>query len=54
MSDIFNSLRQFQADPLAVAVELLLIGTALNWCVGILHGTRGTRLFTAATGMSCR
>lgn len=45
MSDIFNSLLQFRADPLAVAVELLLIGTALNWCVGILHGTRGTRLF---------
>lgn len=45
MSDIINSLRQIPADPLAVAVELLLIGTALNWCVGVLHGTRGTRLF---------
>ena len=45
MSDILNSLRQIPTDPLAVVVELLLIGTALNWCVGVLHGTRGTRLF---------
>jgi diadenylate cyclase len=27
-----------------VATELLLIGLLVNWCAGILHGTRGTRL----------
>ncbi len=31
-------------NPLQVVVELLLIGLAVNWCAGVLHGTRGTRL----------
>ncbi len=27
-----------------VAAELFLIGLLINWCAGVLHGTRGTRL----------
>lgn len=27
-----------------VAAELVLIGLMVNWCAGVLHGTRGTRL----------
>lgn len=27
-----------------VLAELVLIGFAINWCAGVLHGTRGTRL----------
>ncbi len=46
MFDIFASLwRQLTSDTLAVVVELLLIAAAVNWCVGVLQGTRGTRLF---------
>lgn len=30
-------------DLLALLVELLLIGLSINWCVGVLQGTRGTR-----------
>ncbi len=32
-------------DPVAVIVELALIALTVNWCVGVLKGTRGTRLF---------
>lgn len=32
-------------DPIAVIVELTLIALTINWCVGVLKGTRGTRLF---------
>lgn len=28
----------------AVIAELILIGLMVNWCAGVLHGTRGTRL----------
>jgi diadenylate cyclase len=31
-------------NPYIVAAELLLIGLMVNWCAGVLHGTRGTRL----------
>jgi diadenylate cyclase len=27
-----------------VVAELVLIGLLVNWCAGVLHGTRGTRL----------
>lgn len=30
--------------PWEVLIELLLIGISVNWCAGVLHGTRGTRL----------
>lgn len=32
------------ANPWEFIVELILIGLSVNWCAGILHGTRGTRL----------
>ena len=36
---------RFGADNLYVVVaELVLIGLMVNWCAGVLHGTRGTRL----------
>ncbi len=31
-------------NPYIVAAELVLIGLMVNWCAGVLHGTRGTRL----------
>lgn len=30
--------------PWEFLVELFLIGLSVNWCAGVLHGTRGTRL----------
>ncbi len=42
-----NLLERARASPdqlLQVAIELLLIGLSVNWCAGVLHGTRGTRL----------
>lgn len=32
------------ARPAELLIELLLIGLSVNWCAGVLHGTRGTRL----------
>ena len=40
----FHRLTSGAYDPLQVSVELLLIGLSVNWCAGVLHGTRGTRL----------
>lgn len=31
-------------DPWAILFELFLIGISVNWCAGVLQGTRGTRL----------
>ena len=31
-------------NPVQIVIELLLIGVSVNWCAGVLHGTRGTRL----------
>ncbi|MCG3126482.1 MAG: hypothetical protein CHACPFDD_01318 [Phycisphaerae bacterium] len=47
MLDILNILyrRLVSDDPYAVVVELTLIALTINWCVNLLHGTRGTRLF---------
>lgn len=44
---LLNLFRRFGSgayEPLQVALELLLIGLAVNWCAGALRGTRGTRL----------
>lgn len=38
-----DRLRSDAYDPRAVAVELLLIGLSVHWCMGVLRGTRGTR-----------
>lgn len=38
-----GGLRAIANDPWAVVIELLLIGLAVNWCAGVLAGTRGTR-----------
>ena len=38
-----GGLRTVWNDPWAFAVEVLLIGLSVNWCAGVLHGTRGTR-----------
>lgn len=47
LADIFVELyRRLTSDaPSQVIIELLLIALAVNWCVGVLQGTRGTRLF---------
>lgn len=41
---LFERLVSAFARPWEVLVELLLIGLSVNWCAGVLHGTRGTRL----------
>lgn len=41
---LFRRLGTGADNPLQVIVELLLIGISVNWCAGVLHGTRGTRL----------
>lgn len=47
MFDAFTSLVQRfhgdTVDAVAIIVEFLLIGLSVNWCAGILQGTRGTR-----------
>ena len=47
MSDMLRSLyyrlTSEAYDVPAVLVELLLIGLCVNWCAGVLQGTRGTR-----------
>jgi diadenylate cyclase len=47
MIDIFENLRRqvLSDDPYALFVEMALIALVINWCVGVLQGTRGTRLF---------
>ena len=41
---LFGRLGSEAYNLYVVAAELLLIGLLVNWCAGILHGTRGTRL----------
>ncbi|MFO0840075.1 MAG: diadenylate cyclase [Phycisphaerae bacterium] len=48
---MLDTLRQFALrwyndayDPFALTFELLLIGVCVNWCAGVLRGTRGTRM----------
>lgn len=41
---LFERLGSEAYNLYVVAAELLLIGLLVNWCAGVLHGTRGTRL----------
>ncbi len=41
---LFQRLGSDAYNLYVVAAELLLIGLLINWCAGVLHGTRGTRL----------
>ncbi|MGD8451843.1 MAG: diadenylate cyclase [Phycisphaerae bacterium] len=41
--DSLGGLRAIASEPIPVMVELLLIGLSVNWCAGVLQGTRGTR-----------
>jgi diadenylate cyclase len=41
---LFDRMRSAWSEPWELIVELLLIGLSVNWCAGVLHGTRGTRL----------
>ncbi|MBU0637419.1 MAG: diadenylate cyclase [Planctomycetes bacterium] len=43
LNRLFAGLGSAAHDPFPVAIELALIGLAINWCVGKLQGTRGTR-----------
>lgn len=42
--NLFRRLASGADNPLQIIIELLLIGVSVNWCAGVLHGTRGTRL----------
>ena len=44
ITSLFERLGRGAYNPLEVLAELLLIGLSINWCAGVLHGTRGTRL----------
>jgi diadenylate cyclase len=44
LSTLFDRFGSETYNPYVVAAELLLIGLLVNWCAGVLHGTRGTRL----------
>ena len=44
LTRLFDRLGGEAYNLYVVAAELLLIGVLVNWCAGILHGTRGTRL----------
>ncbi|MFH1748742.1 MAG: diadenylate cyclase [Planctomycetota bacterium] len=37
-----GGIQNIASDPIAI-VEMLLIALSVNWCAGVLHGTRGTR-----------
>ncbi len=44
LKSLVERLRSDAYDPWAILFELLLIGICVNWCAGVLQGTRGTRL----------
>jgi diadenylate cyclase len=44
LTNLFERLGSDAYNWYVVAAELLLIGLMVNWCAGVLHGTRGTRL----------
>jgi|GEM_PF-255419 len=44
LTRLFERLGSEGYNLFQVGAELLLIGALINWCAGILHGTRGTRL----------
>jgi diadenylate cyclase len=43
LARLIERLRSDAYDPIAVIIELLLIGLSVNWCASVLQGTRGTR-----------
>jgi diadenylate cyclase len=43
LTHLFRRLSGGDADWWVTLFELLLIGASVNWCAGVLHGTRGTR-----------
>ena len=44
LTKLFERLGSESYNLYQVSAELLLIGVLVNWCAGVLHGTRGTRL----------
>ena len=43
LTHLFRRLSGGDADWWVTLFELLLIGVSVNWCAGVLQGTRGTR-----------
>lgn len=43
LTSLFERLTSDAYEPVALLVELLLIGLSVNWCASVLQGTRGTR-----------
>ncbi len=43
LTSLFTRLSSDAYDLPAVIIELFLIGLCINWCAGVLQGTRGTR-----------
>jgi diadenylate cyclase len=41
---LFQRILNGLSEPWEFLVEVLLIGLSINWCAGVLQGTRGTRL----------
>ena len=44
LTSLFSRFGSGSYHPFVVLTELFLIGLLVNWCAGVLHGTRGTRL----------
>ena len=44
LTSLFGRLGSGSYNLYVVLAELVLIGLMVNWCAGVLHGTRGTRL----------
>ena len=44
LTSLFSRFGNGSYHPVVVLTELFLIGLLVNWCAGVLHGTRGTRL----------
>lgn len=44
LTSLFDRLGSESYPLYVVLAELVLIGLVVNWCAGVLHGTRGTRL----------
>lgn len=44
LTSLFERLGSGSYNLYVVIAELVLIGLMVNWCAGVLHGTRGTRL----------
>jgi diadenylate cyclase len=44
LTSLFERFGSGSYNLYVVCAELVLIGLMINWCAGVLHGTRGTRL----------